>query len=155
MSKKYIPSPMSIEEFAKPHSLGDLFETQPCGRCGGCGKYSFNYMYGDTCFSCNGSGVKFTKRGKRQLEAYKSARSKPASEIKVGEKVKLQGYKSFSYPQEIETAPVGTFIRDGKEIPALRFVYSNATVIVSASELVEVALPVEENYRNYVKALSA
>jgi hypothetical protein len=27
-----------------------------CNRCGGCGEYSFNLMYGTKCFGCNGSG---------------------------------------------------------------------------------------------------
>lgn len=28
-----------------------------CGRCGGCGRYSFNQFDGDRCYGCNGRGV--------------------------------------------------------------------------------------------------
>ncbi len=28
----------------------------PCSRCGGTGNYSYNQVYGTTCFKCNGSG---------------------------------------------------------------------------------------------------
>lgn len=34
--------------------LGDV-----CGRCGGCGRYSFNYQDGDRCYGCLGSGQVF------------------------------------------------------------------------------------------------
>ena len=155
MAKKYIPSPMTLEEFSKPHKLGELFETRPCSRCGGCGHYSFNLMYGTVCFKCNGSGILFTPRGKRQLEAYKAARSKPASDVKVGEKIKPEGYKNFAYPEAVEPAPAETLRSNGVEVPCTKLVFSNVTLFVESSALVEVALPVEENYRNYVKALSA
>lgn len=154
MAKKYIPSPMTLEEFSKPHKLGELFETRPCSRCGGCGRYSFNLMYGTVCFKCNGSGILFTPRGKRQLEAYKAARSKPASDVKVGEKIKPEGYKNFAYPEEVKPS-LSSYKVDGVDVPMIELVFSNITLVIAASSPVEVALPVEENYRNYVKALSA
>lgn len=38
-----------------------------CGRCGGCGRYSWNQISGDTCFGCNGTGHR--QPGKRELAA--------------------------------------------------------------------------------------
>jgi hypothetical protein len=40
------------------------FEQETCSRCGGCGRYSYNQLTGDTCFKCNGSGQQFTRAGK-------------------------------------------------------------------------------------------
>ncbi len=39
------------------------YESQPCGRCGGTGHYSFNQVSGTTCFKCNGSGKQLTRAG--------------------------------------------------------------------------------------------
>jgi hypothetical protein len=38
---------------------------QPCGRCGGTGRYSYNQMDGDRCYGCNGKknvAVKLTRK---------------------------------------------------------------------------------------------
>lgn len=40
-----------------------VYERQPCGRCGGSGRYSFNQIDGDRCYGCGGTGQKLTKRG--------------------------------------------------------------------------------------------
>ena len=34
-----------------------IWPSKPCSRCGGCGRYSYNMMHGDTCYGCSGSGV--------------------------------------------------------------------------------------------------
>ncbi len=65
-------------------------ETTTCGRCGGCGKYSFNQISGSTCFGCGGSGVKFTKRGALANQKLIELRSKPLSEIKVGDLIRYE-----------------------------------------------------------------
>ena len=39
------------------------FEVETCGRCGGCGQYSYCTMHGTRCFKCAGRGRVFTKRG--------------------------------------------------------------------------------------------
>ena len=41
-----------------------VYEKEPCGRCGGSGRYSWNQISGDRCFGCGGSGERLSKRGK-------------------------------------------------------------------------------------------
>lgn len=51
---------MTIEERKQRH-------LKICPRCGGSGKYSYNTMYGDTCFKCDGLGiVKDQRLGKKK-----------------------------------------------------------------------------------------
>lgn len=69
MSKTTAPAAakMTTAEFAAalgwdPRNLGNRFNQLgllvTCGRCGGCGRYSYNQMTGDRCFGCGGSGKK-------------------------------------------------------------------------------------------------
>ena len=44
-------------------SLKEILETETCGRCGGCGHYSYCQSHGTRCFGCGGTGTKLTKRG--------------------------------------------------------------------------------------------
>lgn len=53
---------------------GAVFETEICGRCGGCGRYSFCQKYGDKCFDCQGTG----KVMSGECDAYYHARSRVA-----------------------------------------------------------------------------
>lgn len=39
------------------------YETCPCSRCGGSGRYSLNSVDGSRCYGCRGRGVALTKRG--------------------------------------------------------------------------------------------
>lgn len=39
-----------------------------CTRCGGCGEYSFNLMYGTKCFGCYGVGYKLPKLTRKLLQ---------------------------------------------------------------------------------------
>jgi hypothetical protein len=77
----------SIETEVKTPRTKEGFELQSCGRCGGCGKYSYCQMYGDKCFKCQGSGYVFTKRGRAASIFYGDLLKKPASEVQVGELV--------------------------------------------------------------------
>lgn len=63
-------------------------ETVTCSRCGGTGNYSFCYSHGTRCFKCNGKGQHATKRGAMASKYLTSLRSKPASDIKVGDIVR-------------------------------------------------------------------
>lgn len=67
----------------------DMFETETCGRCGGSGRYSFNTMDGDRCYGCQGSGIRFTKKGRAALEAWRSEYriEKLATEIVPGDRI--------------------------------------------------------------------
>src|SRR5262245_40732364 len=40
-----------------------LFESAPCGRCGGSGSYSYCQRFGSVCFQCGGRTWCLTKRG--------------------------------------------------------------------------------------------
>lgn len=63
-------------------------ETEPCSRCGGCGRYSYCARYGSTCFRCGGKGRTLTKRGKVAAEYLRTLRSRPTSALKVGDVVR-------------------------------------------------------------------
>lgn len=41
------------------------YETSPCKRCGGSGRYAFNLMHGTVCFGCSGTKSFVTKAGER------------------------------------------------------------------------------------------
>lgn len=41
---------------------------KPCTRCGGSGNYSYNPMYGRTCFKCNGRKIQSVVPSKKQIE---------------------------------------------------------------------------------------
>jgi hypothetical protein len=64
-------------------------ERETCSRCGGSGHYSYCQMYGTTCFKCSGRKEVYTKRGAAALDYLKSLRSRPASEVKVGDQIKV------------------------------------------------------------------
>lgn len=68
-----------------PTQPTDPFETETCTRCGGCGEYSFNMMYGSTCFRCNGKGWTLTARGSEARRMFLTFVSKSVSKFKVGE----------------------------------------------------------------------
>lgn len=55
-------------------NYGAVFQTEVCGRCGGCGRYSWCQMYGDKCFGCQGTG----KVMSGECDAYYHARSRVA-----------------------------------------------------------------------------
>ena len=66
-------------------------ETIPCDRCAGTGQHSNCEVFGTTCFKCNGSGRKYTKRGAVVVQYYNNLKMKSvkASDIKVGDRVKV------------------------------------------------------------------
>lgn len=66
----------------------DTFETVTCNRCGGSGHYSYCEMYGTTCFSCQGKGKVYTKRGLAARAWLQALRTKPVANLAVGMLVK-------------------------------------------------------------------
>jgi len=68
-----------------------VFEKETCGRCGGCGNYSYCQQYGTMCFGCNGTGKRLSRRGKiasQKVQAFKVDRySVPATEIEPGDRI--------------------------------------------------------------------
>jgi hypothetical protein len=69
-----------------------IFETETCTRCGGCGRYSYCQMYGDTCFKCNGKGKTYTARGQAAKAYYTSLCSAPLSELTVGMEIWCENF---------------------------------------------------------------
>jgi len=69
------------------------FEREPCSRCGGCGRYSYNQITGDRCFKCGGRGWTLTKRGVAAHAWHKAQRTVPASQVKVGDRIQSMGLK--------------------------------------------------------------
>lgn len=69
-----------------------VFESRPCGRCGGCGEYSYCQMYGTRCFRCGGDGWVLTPRGKAAQAYLDELRSAPACEFQVGDLVRCEDF---------------------------------------------------------------
>lgn len=71
------------------------FETTTCGRCGGCGRYSYNQMHGSTCYGCGGSGRVFSKRGAASRVAFKAERERvcgvPVESLVAGDSILVDG----------------------------------------------------------------
>lgn len=67
--------------------MSAVFESKPCGRCGGSGKYSFNQMDGDRCYGCVGTGATLTKRGAAARAFFLASLKRPAGEVVVGMQV--------------------------------------------------------------------
>lgn len=80
-----------------------LFESVPCGRCGGSGKYSYCQMYGDRCFKCGGQGATLTKRGALASDYFKTLCSKRADELNIGDKVWEDGMFARGWAEVLET----------------------------------------------------
>lgn len=72
--------------------MGALFETKPCSRCGGSGRYSFNLMHGSTCYGCGGGGEVHTKRGKGARAHMIALQTRPVADVKIGEFVWYDPY---------------------------------------------------------------
>ena len=80
-------------------AAGTRFETEPCGRCGGTGTYSYCPMWGTTCFDCGvrpgtpGTGRRLTKRGAAALAYYRSLLpTKLARDVAPGDKLRSRGF---------------------------------------------------------------
>lgn len=82
----------------KPEVMTDAngFEIKTCGRCGGCGRYSYCTMYGDRCFGCGGTGKVYTKRGAAAKAFLDASLMVRADEIKVGDAIKTWHGGKFS-----------------------------------------------------------
>jgi hypothetical protein len=73
-------------------TLQTVFEKETCGRCGGCGQYSYNQMDGSTCYGCGGKGERLTKRGAVASAFYVQSCEIEASAVQVGDLIKFDGF---------------------------------------------------------------
>jgi hypothetical protein len=65
----------------------DRIETTSCGRCGGCGRYSYNQVNGSRCFGCGGSGKVDTPRGAAARAFLRALREQRADAFVEGDLV--------------------------------------------------------------------
>jgi hypothetical protein len=72
-----------------------IFEHTECNRCLGSGFYSIG-----TCFGCNGSGFKLTKRGRATQNYFNDMRMRLAEEFKAGDLILFQGFNAGSYSEK-------------------------------------------------------
>lgn len=70
--------------YAQTDKLG--FETKPCSRCGGSGRYSWCQMWGDTCFKCSGKGITYTARGSEAIKFFRESRKVLYTDLKIGDR---------------------------------------------------------------------
>lgn len=85
---RYIPTVVTVDMLAG-HSL--RFETEPCGRCGGTGHFSWNALTGSRCFDCNGTKTRLTRSGKAARQRFEDALAEgavPARELTAGDIVR-------------------------------------------------------------------
>jgi len=92
-------------------------ETVTCSRCGGTGHYSYNQITGTVCFKCHGGKVVYTKRGRAAADFLNALRSKPVTEVKVGQLVWVnyffKGRDTFAHV--VKSEPGAKFTSNGQE----------------------------------------
>jgi hypothetical protein len=88
--------------------MESIFESKPCSRCGGCGRFSWCEMYGDTCFKCQGRGYTLTARGDAARKFYEASLTVSLSELQIGMKVYDTFYGKFFTVTEIGSDRVVT-----------------------------------------------
>jgi hypothetical protein len=106
-------------------SAAARLERETCSRCGGSGHYSYCQRFGTTCFKCSGRKEVLTKRGAAAMAFLKTLRSRPASQVKVGDQIKVTGITMSGDPfhqwmtvREIApTVQEGASLKDGAMVP--------------------------------------
>lgn len=76
-------------------AIKSVFEHVTCSRCLGTGQYSYNQIDGSRCYGCQGSGVKYTKRGAAARTWWKAQTELRADQVTVGMVVSGMGYSKF------------------------------------------------------------
>ena len=69
-------------------AINTPMETQPCTRCDGSGRYSWNMRDGDRCWGCGGKGVNYTTRANIALDLFRDLRQQPLESFKLGDLVR-------------------------------------------------------------------
>lgn len=76
----------------KPRTDRYGFFIRDCGRCGGCGRYSYNTMHGDMCYGCGGKGIVHTAKAARAfaqwIEHVRIVREPCAMHLVVGDEIR-------------------------------------------------------------------
>lgn len=131
----------------------EVFESRPCDRCGGSGRYSFNLIHGSVCYGCQGAGVVYTEAGLKARDEFNALRVRkaPATEVKAGDVVKVNSPyygQRFRRIEEVTGPEVSQWRIEGEEripLPSVGFVFKfRGERVVSHHSVdaeVEIALP--------------
>ena len=145
-------TPLTFEEFCTKKKLHELFETRTCKRCGGCGKFSFNLMHGDICYGCGGTGWQYTPKGKRQLNTYQARGKTPASEIKIGDLIKVPDMRVMCCVTGIEET---SWQSNKGPVMGVKLITAACTYILPLDAMVGKGRTTEKQYADYLAALAA
>lgn len=96
--------------------MAKIFEREVCGRCGGCGRYSYNQIDGDRCYGCNGTGERLTKRGAAARAWYEAHFKITVADVKPGMRIKAMG-TTFTVGVIEPSTMTGYSVVDGVKIP--------------------------------------
>jgi len=114
-----------------------VFETEVCTRCHGTGHYSFNGEH-SRCYKCDGkNGARtYTKRGAAAKTYYEGKLMVPATEIKIGDKIRDMNVKQLTVASIEERKPNGRAWVSGVEIVlSNRIHFTNATGLEMSCEV--------------------
>lgn len=143
------------------------FETTECSRCGGSGHYSYCQQYGTVCFKCHGRGTTLTRRGAAAHEIYTASLTRPASDVRVGQMIRVDGLPGvaptfwLTITEITPDAPSRSRSGDGPwiETPRLRFAgtvkgRADTSVSVATDSVVRVGHSTEEKAPKIAAALA-
>lgn len=126
------------------------WEQITCSRCGGSGQHSYCSQYGTTCFKCGGRKRVLTARGAAAVTWLAEQRKTPVTDLRVGMRVKMSGYRKPLTIQAIEPSLSYSISRDadGGEIRRYytNLVFAPLTFSTLPESTVEV-VPVTEDAR--------
>ena len=96
-----------------------IFDRQPCGRCGGSGRYSFNQMDGDRCYGCSGSGVQIVPKHRKMADewfkAMREVKRPVVGDLAVGDQVARDGqWVAVTSITVDEQVPRSSTMKDGE-----------------------------------------
>lgn len=135
------------------------FDVEPCGRCGGSGRYSFNMTHGSVCYGCSGAGKVRTRAAK--LAAAKLGEVKPKiaiTDLIPGDQVMLSG-RWWTIIERVEPRSARV-LPDGSTIPdvSVRMERRGQTQTYSAPEGTKLRRPFTPaeyaEYLEYARALA-
>ena len=99
------------------------YDSQTCTRCAGSGHYSYNQINGTTCFGCNGSGQKDSKRGAATRTFMNNLLTMNVSDLPIGVRFTIPNMYQGIYSVAAISDPVQSGWSqsgDGPKIPSYR-----------------------------------
>lgn len=130
------------------------FETETCGRCGGCGEYSYNQIDGSRCYGCLGTGRRLTKRGHAAKAHFQQLTTMRGADIQAGMLV-LDTWRGNKWRHVLSVEPgEGGRIVDGVVIPKIYINLSKYTQGAEAETLLRAVPSVEALHEAMAAALA-